>query len=246
MSDKNSSRRDFMKTSSAAAAAAATTGAAQAQGTQARGTQVRGTQAPAGVESGTVRAGEWPASRPLKRKVLWNELARSEFPERLENDPVVILPIGSLEQHGPHCPVDMDISIPYHIAVATAEGIDDFPVVVGPPALDRVYALQHGRLRHDHRAARDVHRRPLGCLPQHQGQWIRAHCPHERPWRQRRAGYGRRQQAGPGRYHDAELPLLESCCPRDARLVHRRRARTGPCRRMGDRVADVPQAALGA
>ena len=45
----------------------------------------------------------------------------------------MILPIGSLEQHGPHCPVDMDISIPYHIAVATAEDIDDFPVVVGPP-----------------------------------------------------------------------------------------------------------------
>lgn len=138
MSDKNASRRDFMKTSSVAAAAAATTGAAQAQGTQARGTraqgtQAQGTQAPAGVESEAVRAGEWPASRPLKKKVLWNELARSEFPERLENDPVVILPIGSLEQHGPHCPVDMDISIPYHIAVATAEGIDDFPVVVGPP-----------------------------------------------------------------------------------------------------------------
>ena len=85
------------------------------------------------VEADGVRAGEWPASRPLKRKVLWNEMARSEFPEVLKNDPVVILPIGSIEQHGPHCPVDMDISIPYHIAVETAEHIDDFPVIVGPP-----------------------------------------------------------------------------------------------------------------
>ncbi len=120
MSDQNSSRRDFMKTSAAAAAAAS------AQTTSAA-------QTPAGVEADGVGAAEWPASRPRKKKVLWNELARSEFPPLLENDPVVILPIGSLEQHGPHCPVDMDISIPYHIAVATAEDIDDFPVVVGPP-----------------------------------------------------------------------------------------------------------------
>ena len=122
MPDNNSSRRDFMKTSTAAAAA----GAVAAQSTQ-------GAQAPQGVEADSVRAGEWPASRPLKRKVLWNEMARSEFPDALKNDPVVILPIGSLEQHGPHCPVDMDISIPYHIAVETAEHIDDFPVIVGPP-----------------------------------------------------------------------------------------------------------------
>ncbi len=122
MPDQNSSRRDFMKTSTAAAAA----GAVAAQNTQAA-------QAPGGVEADTVRAGEWPSSRPLKRKVLWNEMARSEFPDALKNDPVVILPIGSLEQHGPHCPVDMDISIPYHIAVETAEHIDDFPVIVGPP-----------------------------------------------------------------------------------------------------------------
>jgi creatinine amidohydrolase len=27
----------------------------------------------------------------------------------------------------------MDISIPYHLAAATAESIDDFPVIVGPP-----------------------------------------------------------------------------------------------------------------
>ena len=120
MSDHNSSRRDFMKTSAAAATAAS------AQTTSAA-------QTPAGFEADSVRAAEWPASRPLKKKVLWNELSRSEFPPLLENDPVVILPIGSLEQHGPHCPVDMDISIPYHIAVATAEDIDDFPVVVGPP-----------------------------------------------------------------------------------------------------------------
>ncbi|MDA1313911.1 MAG: creatininase family protein [Acidobacteria bacterium] len=120
MSNEDSSRRHFMKTTAVAAAAVSAQSSSAAQ-------------SPGGVESGGMRAGQWPASRPLGKKVLWNELARSEFPALLENDPVVILPIGSLEQHGPHCPVDMDISIPYHLAAATAEGIDDFPVVVGPP-----------------------------------------------------------------------------------------------------------------
>ena len=40
---------------------------------------------------------------------------------------------GSVEQHGPHCPQDVDISIPYHLAIRAADAIDDFPVIVAPP-----------------------------------------------------------------------------------------------------------------
>lgn len=58
---------------------------------------------------------------------------RWEFPGLLKNNPVVIVPIGSIKQHGPHLPVDNDISIPYHIAVRTAELIDDLPILVTPP-----------------------------------------------------------------------------------------------------------------
>ena len=67
------------------------------------------------------------------RKILWQEMWRHEFEEAVKHGPVVIVPTGSVEQHGPHCPVDVDISAPFHIAVETARRISEFPVIVSPP-----------------------------------------------------------------------------------------------------------------
>ncbi|MDA0839080.1 MAG: creatininase family protein [Planctomycetota bacterium] len=67
------------------------------------------------------------------KKILWQEMLRHEFMEALENDPVVIVPVGSVEQHGPHCPMDVDISAPFFMAAEVATRIDDFPVIVAPP-----------------------------------------------------------------------------------------------------------------
>ena len=77
---------------------------------------------------------------PSGKKVLWQEMLRHELLAALEQRPVVIVPVGSVEQHGPHCPQDVDISIPYHLAIRTAEAIDDFPVIVGPPV---TYGFTH-------------------------------------------------------------------------------------------------------
>jgi creatinine amidohydrolase len=77
---------------------------------------------------------------PTGKKVLWQEMLRHELLAALEQRPVVILPVGSVEQHGPHCPQDVDISIPYHLAIRTAEAIDDFPVIVAPPV---TYGFTH-------------------------------------------------------------------------------------------------------
>jgi creatinine amidohydrolase len=77
---------------------------------------------------------------PSGKKVLWQELLRHEFMAALDNRPVVIVPVGSVEQHGPHCPMDVDISIPYHLAIRTADAIDDFPVIVAPPV---TYGFTH-------------------------------------------------------------------------------------------------------
>jgi creatinine amidohydrolase len=68
------------------------------------------------------------------RTVHWGELWRHELLAALEQDPVVIVPVGSVEQHGPHCPMDVDISHTQALAVATALAIDEFPVIVAPPA----------------------------------------------------------------------------------------------------------------
>lgn len=68
-----------------------------------------------------------------EKKVQWQELWRHELLAALEHDPVVIVPVGSVEQHGPHCPMDVDISHTQALAVETARAIDDFPVIVAPP-----------------------------------------------------------------------------------------------------------------
>jgi creatinine amidohydrolase len=70
---------------------------------------------------------------PSGKKVLWQEMLRHELIAAVADRGVVIVPVGSVEQHGPHCPQDVDISIPYHLAIRAADAIDDFPVVVAPP-----------------------------------------------------------------------------------------------------------------
>ncbi|MEE2658427.1 MAG: creatininase family protein [Candidatus Latescibacterota bacterium] len=67
------------------------------------------------------------------KKILWQEMLRHEFEAALQNAPVVILPVGSVEQHGPHCPMDVDISAPFHMAAEVALCSEDFPVIVAPP-----------------------------------------------------------------------------------------------------------------
>lgn len=69
----------------------------------------------------------------LTPPLLWNEMRRDQFEEARTKDPVVVLPIGSIEQHGPHCPVDVDLSIPTHIATEASRHATDFPLIVAPP-----------------------------------------------------------------------------------------------------------------
>ncbi len=79
--------------------------------------------------------------RPLNgRKVLWQEMLRHELLDAVAQRGVVIVPVGSVEQHGPHCPQDVDISIPYHLAIETAAAIEVFPVIVAPPV---TYGFTH-------------------------------------------------------------------------------------------------------
>lgn len=77
---------------------------------------------------------------PSGKKVLWQEMLRHELLSAIDQRAVVIVPVGSIEQHGPHCPQDVDISIPYYLAIRTADAIDDFPVVVAPPV---TYGFTH-------------------------------------------------------------------------------------------------------
>ncbi|MFW6151266.1 MAG: creatininase family protein, partial [Chloroflexota bacterium] len=62
----------------------------------------------------------------------WQELRRTEFKQLAEQDAVVIVPVGSTEQHGEHLPVNTDANNCFAIAQRAAERIDDFPVILLP------------------------------------------------------------------------------------------------------------------
>ena len=79
------------------------------------------------------------------KKVLFAELWRHELEAAVTRNPVVIVPVGSIEQHGPHCPPDVDISIPYHLAISAAQEIEEFPVLVAPPVS---YGFTHYNMGH--------------------------------------------------------------------------------------------------
>jgi len=66
------------------------------------------------------------------KKVLWQELRRTEFENAVKGDAVVIIPVASMEQHGHHLPVNTDANCCFTIALRAAEAVDEFPVLVLP------------------------------------------------------------------------------------------------------------------
>lgn len=66
------------------------------------------------------------------KKVLWQQLRRTEFQKAVEADAVVVIPVASTEQHGNHLPVNTDADCCFTIAVRAAQAIDEFPVLVLP------------------------------------------------------------------------------------------------------------------
>ncbi len=65
--------------------------------------------------------------------VYWQNLRRGEIEEAARSGAVVIVPIGSTEQHGPHLPVDTDIRSSGEIARRAAQLVTEFPVLIAPP-----------------------------------------------------------------------------------------------------------------
>ena len=64
---------------------------------------------------------------------LWQDLTWPELGEYAQANAVVIVPVGAIEQHGPHLPVSTDITSAYEVARRAAGTITEFPVLVAPP-----------------------------------------------------------------------------------------------------------------
>ena len=77
-----------------------------------------------------------------KKDYLWSSLTWEEIRERLKEVDTAILPCGSIEQHGPHLPVDVDNFDAEYLAMKVAEACSDpRPFVL--PAIPYGIAYHH-------------------------------------------------------------------------------------------------------
>ncbi len=68
----------------------------------------------------------------MERKVHWGELRRAELAEARRQGAVVLVPVGAVEQHGRHLPVDTDTHSVTEIAVRAARSLAEPRVLVVP------------------------------------------------------------------------------------------------------------------
>ena len=67
------------------------------------------------------------------RSVMWKELTAEDLRAKAAADAIVILPVASMEQHGPHLPVGVDTFLCEAVCRGGAErAAKDVPVVVAP------------------------------------------------------------------------------------------------------------------
>lgn len=72
------------------------------------------------------------AQMSRKSSVLWKELTAEDLRLRAAGDAIVILPIASMEQHGPHLPTGVDTILCEAVCKAGAERVEGVNVVVAP------------------------------------------------------------------------------------------------------------------
>lgn len=69
----------------------------------------------------------------MTKTVLWKELTAADLRELASRDAVVILPVASMEQHGPHLPVGVDTILCESVCKLAAEALQSaMPIVVAP------------------------------------------------------------------------------------------------------------------
>ena len=74
-----------------------------------------------------------PSGKRPMREIEWHNLRAPELRALAGADALVIVPVGSTEQHGPHLPVQVDARLATEVAKRAAERISEHrPVVVAP------------------------------------------------------------------------------------------------------------------
>src|SRR5882724_4626100 len=68
-------------------------------------------------------------------EVEWRRHRADQLREKAKEDAIVIVPVGSLEQHGPHLPVEIDSLLGEAVALRTARLVAETETVVVLPML---------------------------------------------------------------------------------------------------------------
>jgi creatinine amidohydrolase len=69
----------------------------------------------------------------MPQSMMWKELTAADLREKARAGAIVLLPVASMEQHGPHLPVGVDTILCEGVCKAAAEAIaGEMAVVVGP------------------------------------------------------------------------------------------------------------------
>lgn len=63
---------------------------------------------------------------------LWSELTANQLRSLIDDATVALLPVGAIEQHGPHLPLSTDTTLAEGMALAAAAGVNDGTVLVLP------------------------------------------------------------------------------------------------------------------
>src|SRR2546423_14975189 len=69
----------------------------------------------------------------MSQSVMWKFLTAADLRAKAQAGAIVVLPVASMEQHGPHLPAGVDTILSEAVCQAAAGSISaDTPVVVGP------------------------------------------------------------------------------------------------------------------
>lgn len=69
----------------------------------------------------------------MPQSVMWKELTAADLRDKAQAGAAVLLPVASMEQHGPHLPVGVDTILCESVCKAAAEAVaGEMPVVVAP------------------------------------------------------------------------------------------------------------------
>jgi creatinine amidohydrolase/Fe(II)-dependent formamide hydrolase-like protein len=89
-------------------------------------------QAPYAAESGSLHAEATSGADRQPRTYFWGELCWPDAADRLDTVDTALLPVGAIEQHGPHLPLDTDAFDAEYLAKRVADGCRDPKPLVLP------------------------------------------------------------------------------------------------------------------